>query len=130
MASYTAKKIGEMETFYKGLFRKARAEVGVESFGLAVIELEPNADNHPNHDHASEGQEEVFVVMRGSGEMEVDGERFPIDPETVVRVGPTAKRRIHPGPEGMRLLAIGGVPGSTYDAPAYTERGAPDPLGD
>ena len=130
MADYAAKKIGDMETFYKGLFRKARAEMGVESFGLSVIELGPNADNHPNHDHASEGQEEVFVVLRGSGEMEVEGERFPIDPETVVRVGPTAKRRIHPGAEGMRLIAIGGVPGGTYDAPGYTERGAPDPLGD
>jgi quercetin dioxygenase-like cupin family protein len=128
MADYTVKKIGEMETFYKGLFRKARAELGVDSFGLAVIELEPNAENHPNHDHAGEGQEEVFVVLRGSGEMEVDGERFAIDPETVVRVAPTAKRRIHPGPEGMRLVAIGGVPGATYGAPGYTEVGAPDPL--
>ena len=130
MADYTVKNIGEMETFYKGLFRKARAELGVDSFGLAVIELEPNADNHPNHDHAGEGQEEVFVVLRGSGEMEVDGERFAIDPETVVRVGPAAKRRIHPGPEGMRLMAIGGVPGATYGAPGYTQLGAPDPLAD
>jgi mannose-6-phosphate isomerase-like protein (cupin superfamily) len=128
MADCTVKEIGEMETFYEGLFRKARAELGVDSFGLAVIELEPNAENHPNHDHAGEGQEEVFVVLRGSGEMEFDGEHFAIDPETVVRVAPTAKRRIHPGPEGMRLVAIGGVPGATCGAPGYTELGAPDPL--
>ncbi len=127
MADYTAKKIGDMDTFYKGLLRRGRAELGVQSFGLAFIELEPNADNHPDHDHASAGQEEVFVVLRGSGEMEVDGERFPIDAETAVRVGPTARRRIHPGPEGMRLVAIGGVPGEAYDAPGYTEVGAADP---
>jgi mannose-6-phosphate isomerase-like protein (cupin superfamily) len=129
VADYTAKRIGDMEIFYKGLFRKARAEVGAEAFGLAVIELEPNADNHPNHDHSG-GQEEVFVVLRGRGEMEVDGERFPIDEETVVRVGPDCKRKIHPGDEGMRLIAIGGTPGQGYEAPGYTELGAPDPLGD
>lgn len=129
MADYTVKQIGEMETFYRGLFRKARAELGARSFGLAVIELEPNAGNHPDHDHVAAGQEEVFAVLRGTGEMEVDGERFPLDPETVVRVGPGAKRRIHPGADGMRLIAIGGVPGHAYEAPGYTELGAPDPLG-
>ncbi len=130
MADYTAKQIGDMETFYRGLFRKARAEVGAEAFGLSVIELEPNADNHPDHDHESGGQEEVFLVIRGTGEMVVDGEAIPLDAETVVRVGPAASRKINPGPEGMRLVAIGGVPGEPYDAPAYTEVGAPDPLGD
>ena len=50
-------------------------------------------------------------------------------PETIVRVGPEAKRRITPGPEGMRLIALGGVPGKAYEAPGYTELGAPDPLG-
>ena len=128
MADYTVKRIDEMEGFYKGLFLKARAELGVKSFGMAVIELGPGSDAHPNHDHAKEGQEEVFVVLRGTGEMEVDGETFPLDPETIVRVGPESKRRIKPGRDGMRLIALGGVPGAAYEAPGYTEVGAPDPL--
>jgi len=128
MADYTAKPIDDMETFYKGLFRKARAELGVTSFGLGVVELGPNADNYPDHDHSG-SQEEVLVVLRGTGELIVDGETVPLSPETIVRVGPDAKRQIKPGAEGMRLLAIGGVPGAVYEAPAYTELGAPDPLG-
>lgn len=39
MSDYTVKRIDEMETFYSGLFRKARGELGVESFGLAVVDL-------------------------------------------------------------------------------------------
>lgn len=128
MADYSVKKIGEMEGFYRGLFLKARAELGVRSFGLAFIELEPGSDAHPDHDHASEGQEEVFIVLRGSGEMDVEGETVRLDPETVVRVGPATRRKINPGPEGMRLAAIGGVPGKAYEPPGYTELGAPDPL--
>lgn len=49
MPDYTAKQIDDMETFYDGLFRKARAELGAQSFGLAFVELEPGADNHPDH---------------------------------------------------------------------------------
>jgi mannose-6-phosphate isomerase-like protein (cupin superfamily) len=128
LPDYTARKIGDMEGFYKGLFLKARAEVGAKSFGLAVVELGPNADNHPEHDHDG-GQEEVYVVLRGTGELEVDGERVPLDPETIVRVGAGAKRRIVPGDEGMRLIAIGGTPGQAYEPPDYSELGAPDPLG-
>lgn len=129
MADYTVKRMDEMEGFYKGLFLKARAELGVSSFGMAVIELGPGSDAHPSHDHDSQGQEEVFIVLRGTGEMELDGDTIALDPETVVRVGPAAKRRIIPGSEGMRLIALGGVPGKPYEAPAYTELGAPDPLG-
>ena len=129
MPDYTAKRIDDMEAFYKGLFRKARAELGVESFGMAIVELQPHADNHPSHDHAAAGQEEVFVVLRGSGEMVIDDETIPLNTETIVRVGPDAKRKINPGPDGMRLIALGGVPGQAYEAPGYTEVGAPDPLG-
>jgi mannose-6-phosphate isomerase-like protein (cupin superfamily) len=128
LPDYTARKIDDMEGFYRGLFLKARAEVGARSFGLAVVELGPNADNHPEHDHDG-GQEEVYVVLRGTGELEVEGERVPLDPETIVRVGAGAKRRIVPGDEGMRLIAIGGTPGQAYEPHYYSELGAPDPLG-
>ncbi|MCP9489822.1 MAG: hypothetical protein MSC31_08085 [Solirubrobacteraceae bacterium MAG38_C4-C5] len=130
MADFSSARISELEPFYQGLFLKARAAVGAQSFGLAVVELGPGADAHPLHDHPG-GQEEVYAVLRGTGELEIEGEsqRIPLDSETIVRVGPDSKRKIHPGPDGMRLLAIGGTPGEAYEAPAYSELGAPDPLG-
>ena len=128
MADYTVKKIGEMEAVFAGSFKRARAELGVESFGMQVIDFPPNATAYPEHDHADSGQEEVFVVMRGSGEMQIDGESLTLDPETIVRVGPEAKRKIVTGDEPMRLLALGGVPGKPYEAPEVSKLGAPDPL--
>jgi hypothetical protein len=47
--------------------------------------------------------------------LEADGERFPIDQDHIVRIGPGVKREIAPGPDGIRLLALGGVPGRAYD---------------
>ena len=128
MADIQTKRIDEMEAVFGGAFKRARAELGVEAFGMQVMDLPANLDQYPEHDHAESGQEEVFVVMRGSGEIEVDGERHPLDTETIVRVGPAAKRKIWPGADGMRVLAVGGTPGSAYEPPDVTKLGEPDPL--
>jgi mannose-6-phosphate isomerase-like protein (cupin superfamily) len=128
MAGYTIKKIDDMEAVYSGAFKRARAELGVEAFGFSVMDLPPHLEQYPEHDHAKDGQEEVYVALRGTGEIEIDGERHPIDPETMVMVGPGLNRKIWTGDEPMRLLAIGGVPGKPYEAPDSSQLGAPDPL--
>ena len=75
MRDFTVKRIDEMDAALGGAFKRARAELGVESFGMQVLDLPPNLDQYPEHDHSAVGQEEVFVVMRGSAEIEIDGER-------------------------------------------------------
>ena len=55
------------------------------------------------------------IALRGSADVEVNGHRHPLDVDHIVRVGPTARRKLLPGPDGIRLLAIGGVPGQAYD---------------
>jgi mannose-6-phosphate isomerase-like protein (cupin superfamily) len=131
MSGFTVKKIDEMEAVYGGAFKRARAELGVSSFGMQFLDLPPNIDMYPEHDHGSDGQEEAYVVMRGGGEIEIEGERHQLDPDTVVRVGPGVTRKVWPGDEGVRLLILGGVPGKAYEVPdatAVTELGAPDPM--
>jgi hypothetical protein len=124
MADYTAKQIGEMEAGYGGGFVKARAELGVTAFGMQVIQLPPGFGDYPEHDHAESGQEEVFLAIGGSGWIEIDGERVPLDGNTFVRVGPAARRKLFSGPDGLRVLAIGGCPGAAYKIVPATELGA------
>jgi mannose-6-phosphate isomerase-like protein (cupin superfamily) len=128
MPGYAVKRIDEMEATFGGAFKLARAELGVEAFGFGVMDLPPNLEQYPEHDHSEDGQEEVYVTLRGSGEIEIDGERHSLDPETIVMVGPGVKRKIFTGNEPMRVLAIGGIPGKPYEAPDSTKLGAPDPL--
>src|SRR3954447_20618590 len=108
MADFTIKRIDEMETAFLGACRRARAELGVEAFGMQVLELPPNLTQFPEHDHGSDGQEEVYVVLSGSGEIEIDGERFPLDEDTMVRVAPGTSRKLFTGERAMRVLALGG----------------------
>ncbi len=129
MAEYSVKRIDEMEAVYGGLFKRARAELGVTSFGLSVIDLPPNFDQYPTHDHATDGQEEVFVALSGGGEIEVgDGERVPFDGDHIVRVAAGTNRKVLPGDGGVRMLVIGGKPGALYEAPVNSQLGEPDPL--
>jgi mannose-6-phosphate isomerase-like protein (cupin superfamily) len=127
MADYTAKKINDMESIMQGGFKRARAELGIESFGMQVIDMPPNFENYPEHDHSERGVEEVYLVLRGSAAIDVDGERVQIDPDTMIRVGAGAKRKIIPGDQGVRILALGGTPGGVYEAPEITQLGTPDP---
>jgi mannose-6-phosphate isomerase-like protein (cupin superfamily) len=127
MANYCVKKIDEMEATYGGGMRLARAELGIDSFGMQIEEFPPNFDQYPEHTHSEDGQEEVYLVLRGSAEIEIDGERIALDPETIVRVGPGVSRRIFSGPQGARILALGGVPGAVYQAPEFSKLGGPEP---
>jgi mannose-6-phosphate isomerase-like protein (cupin superfamily) len=128
MAAYAIKNIDEMEATFAGAFKLARAELGIESFGLQVIDMPPNVDQYPEHDHSEDGQEEVYVPMSGSGEIEIEGERHPLQPGAMVMVGAGVTRKVFTADEPLRLLAIGGIPGKPYEAPDNSKLGAPDPL--
>jgi mannose-6-phosphate isomerase-like protein (cupin superfamily) len=121
MADYTAKRIGDMQAGYGGGFVKARAELGVTAFGLQVIQLPPDFEGYPEHDHSESGQEEVFAAMSGSGWIDIEGERVDLDGDTLVRVGPDSKRKVHSGGQGLRMIVVGCAPGEAYKISEGTE---------
>jgi mannose-6-phosphate isomerase-like protein (cupin superfamily) len=123
MSDYTAKKISEMEAGFGGGFVKVRAELGATAFGMQVIQMPPDYSDYPDHDHAESGQEEIFVTLSGSGQMEIGGERVEMDPETIIRVAPDVKRKVYSGPQGIRMLIVGGTPGQPYEIVPMTELG-------
>jgi mannose-6-phosphate isomerase-like protein (cupin superfamily) len=115
MSDYTVKRVDEMEASFGGAFKKVRAELGVTSFGVQVLEFPPDVTQYPEHDHAESGQEEVFGVLRGTGRIVVGDEEVALEPDVFVRVGPAERRKIYSGSEGLRLIALGGTPGKPYE---------------
>ena len=132
MPDMTVKKVDDMEAIFYGSFKRAGASVAVESFGMNVIDFPPDAGEgvYPDHDHADVGEEEVYLAWRGSGILSVEGEEITLDQDTVVRVGPETKRKVRSGPDGLRLLVLGGVPGAVYERRERYRLGAPDPADD
>jgi hypothetical protein len=122
--------IDAIEGVLEGIkMHRVAAGLGVSAFGISIVDLDSGADQYPEHDHSGDGiggqmfakrpqqlgQEEVYVALRGSGTLEAGGERYALDPEHIVRVGPSVKRKVTPGPDGLRLLALGARPGEAYD---------------
>jgi mannose-6-phosphate isomerase-like protein (cupin superfamily) len=128
MADYIAVKIDDMEAIYGGGFHRARGELGVSSFGMQVMDFPAGFDQYPEHDHSEDGQEEVYVVLSGTAEIDIEGEKMTLDPSTMVRVSPGTKRRIATTDQPARILAIGGIPGKPYEPAEFSELGAPDPM--
>lgn len=127
---YTAKPISELEAAWGGSFVRARASLGVTSFGMNIINLHPNSgDAYPEHSHRFNGQEEVYYALSGSADLVLPDGVVSLDPGgSMVRVAPEIRRAVRSGPEGVQILVIGGVPGEAYTPQPNSELGAPETL--
>ena len=129
MPDVTFKEIEAMDAIGGGLARRARAELGV-TWGMQVLTLPADSDGYPEHDHGPDAydpnQEEVYIPLEGSATLVADGTEYALRPGTMARVGPEQARKIVPGPEGIRFVALGGRPGA-FEAGAWTEIGADPP---
>jgi len=96
-------------------FRSAGRELGVTAWGMNVIDIDPLVSKYPEHDHTKDGQEEVYVVLRGSATLKAAGQTVQLTPGALVRVGPAEKRHFTAGPDGLTLLALGATPGKAYE---------------
>ena len=121
MADVAVKRFDELES-YQNQFLYAGRGVGVTSFGMNVLKLPPNWAGYPEHDHAKEDQEEVYVVLQGSARLTAGGESWELVPGALARVGARQRRIIVPGPAGVTILALGGTPGKAYEPPSRMKR--------
>lgn len=128
MADVTVKRDEDFEATFRGAMLKARAGLGVTSFGMQILRLPPNTDAYPEHDHAESGQEEVYVVLDGRATLTVGGETHELEKYMFARVGPRETRKLITTDEAARLLVLGGTPGAAYEVVPLTEAGAPDPM--
>ena len=86
-------------------FRAATKPLELEKSGLTQQRIPPGYRFPYGHTH--ETQEEVYVVVRGSGRMKLDDEIVELREWDAVRVPPGTWRGYEAGPEGLELLVIG-----------------------
>jgi mannose-6-phosphate isomerase-like protein (cupin superfamily) len=94
--------------------RFAREALGCEKVGLALERLKPNARGPFGHRHRE--QEEIYVVVGGSGRVKVGDEIVEVRPWDAIRVAPQTMRQFEAGPDGLELLAFGGPVPAEQDA--------------
>jgi mannose-6-phosphate isomerase-like protein (cupin superfamily) len=116
---YTAVDVAELEREGPGgAVRKVRRALGARAFGFNYITL-PAGSEGREHDHAEDGQEEVYVVVRGSGVMRVDGDEVDLRPGVFVRVDPDTTRLPVAGPDGLEFVTFGAPVDGAYEPPSW-----------
>jgi mannose-6-phosphate isomerase-like protein (cupin superfamily) len=110
--SYSIVNVEEIEGAGPGgAVRFVRRELGLQAFGINWYELPPGAEGR-EHDETDSGQEEVNVVVAGSGHWRIDGEEVPVRAGTFLRFDPETVRCPVAGPDGMTFIGVGARRGS------------------
>ena len=87
-------------------WRFARSTLGSPELGVSRFTYEPGARMPWGHRHRE--QEELYVVVAGSGRAKLDDEIIDLTVWDVVRVAPSVIRSFEAGPDGMDVICIGG----------------------
>lgn len=83
-------------------------QLDTSEVGVTILELEPDGKGK-EHDHGSDGQEEVYVCVDGRIDVEFGDGTVTLDENEAVRVDPEETRQLHNrGDERARLVLVGG----------------------
>jgi quercetin dioxygenase-like cupin family protein len=105
--SYSVVNVDEIDRAGPGgVIRFVRRELGVEAFGINWFDLPPGSQGR-EHDEARSGQEEVSVVVHGSGHWRVDGTEVPVRAGSFIRFDPESVRCPVAGADGLTFVSVG-----------------------
>ena len=114
-----ASAIDDLPQIWDGFAKLVRAGLDISAFGVQIMDLPPDYTT-ASHDESETGQQELYVALRGSGAVVAGEQRLPLDSEHLVRVNAGVDRTLTSGPDGLRVLCVGAVPGAAYVAPEWT----------
>jgi quercetin dioxygenase-like cupin family protein len=93
----------------------ARRTLGCTSFGINLVEIEPNAQI-PEHDEIARDQEEVFLVLDGDATIVIDGTDHVAPAGTFVRLDPEPVRTVrNDGSDRATVLIVSAPRTSGYE---------------
>jgi mannose-6-phosphate isomerase-like protein (cupin superfamily) len=102
-----------------GMVRFARKRLNGRAFGFNYFVFPPNQEGR-EHDHAANGMEEVYFVVKGGGTMRLDGEEeVALRPGRLVRVDPETRRMPVSGDEGLEYIVFGAPLAGGYEPPPW-----------
>jgi mannose-6-phosphate isomerase-like protein (cupin superfamily) len=101
--SYTKANYEDVED--KNGLHFMRDTLDAENQGFTVLETEPGFEGMA-HDHAEQGQEEIYFLIEGVAEVEIDDETVEMGEGDAVRISAEAERTLRT-PEVSKLVLVG-----------------------
>lgn len=125
MSDYTIKNLKDVDDAAVGFglspnleARFARKPLGCEKGGVGYERYAPNFRLPFGHTHTD--QEEVYVLVNGSGRMKIEDEIHDLKQWDLVRVAPGTTRNFEAGPDGAEMIVFGaGAAGDAETHPGW-----------
>ena len=108
---FTIKRDEELDRNYE-IWVLVRRSLGLDAFGVNVVELPPGRDI-PEHDETERDQEEVFYVLEGDTTLVVDGVDHPAPAGTWARFDPAVRRTVRNDGQATAKVLIAPAPCSS-----------------
>jgi quercetin dioxygenase-like cupin family protein len=110
MSNYAIVNIRDIEDSVAGRVegvegRFGRTPLESEHLGVSLFRYAPGKRAGGGHHHRE--QEEAYVIVAGSGRINLDGEIHELRQWDVIRVSPAVVRAFEAGPDGLEYLAVG-----------------------
>ena len=111
MPDYTLKNLRELEDMAPGHGMEGIAahfganELELQESGLSLQRLDPGVRFPFGHTHGR--QEELYVIVAGSGRVKLEDEIVEVKAWDAIRVPGSVTRAFEAGDEGLELLAFG-----------------------
>ena len=112
MSSYTKKNLRDVENQAPNFgmpdemdARFARTDIEGETLGLSIMKLDAGFRIPFGHKHVS--QEEVYVIVSGSGRVKVGDEVVELGQWDAIRFDKDTMRAVEAGPDGIEYVAFG-----------------------
>jgi quercetin dioxygenase-like cupin family protein len=120
MAVYAVAHLEEIEEFEDAgsHYRPIRHQLGITAFGVTAWTGHAAGDLviHEHDEGDPTADQELFLVLRGHAEFEIDGDRVDAPTGTLVFASPGITRTASAKEPGTTILAVEGTPGKGYDA--------------
>jgi len=111
---FTIKDTSELDRDY-GKWVLVRRSLGIESFGINIVELAAGEDI-PEHNEVDRDQEELFYVISGSPTFVIEGEKHPAGAGTFARFDPEIRRTVvNHGDEQATVMIVSAPRSSGYE---------------
>jgi uncharacterized cupin superfamily protein len=120
--AYEVKRTSELETLDGSGGARwilARRGLGLEAFGMNLVEISPGG-SIPEHDETASGQVEIYAILDGEGVLRLDGEDHEAPAGTWSRLDPEVTRTIlNRSDAPLRALLIGCPADTGYQPPEW-----------
>lgn len=96
-------------------WKSMRHHFGIRAFGVNAVTKDAGNVLIPEHGHAETGEQELYIIQRGTAVATLDGAQVEVPAGSAVAVEGPVRRKFEATESPTTLIVVGGTPGKAYE---------------